>query len=62
MKPSTMRRIAGWAVLSLIPLVFVTLAVFAGQLAELAVGTGIAAACCLAAWAGVTLLDGGKRP
>ncbi|AWT42594.1 MULTISPECIES: hypothetical protein [Streptomyces] len=53
----TARRIAGVALLSLIPAVFVTLAVLAGQLAELAVGTGIAAVICSAAYAGVQLLD-----
>ncbi|MEV4784054.1 hypothetical protein AB0K53_01120 [Streptomyces tuirus] len=55
----TARRAAGWAVLSLIPLTLVTLAVLAGQLAEMAVGVGIAAVLCLAAWVGVRLLDGG---
>lgn len=58
----TVRRIAGWAVLSLIPLTFVILAVLAGQLVELAVGTGIAAFVCLAAYVGVRLLDDGRRP
>ncbi|MBL3664471.1 hypothetical protein JL475_00225 [Streptomyces sp. M2CJ-2] len=62
MNRSTVRRIAGWAVLSLIPLVFVTLAVLAGQLAEMAVGVGIAAFLGLTTWAGVTLLSGGRRP
>ncbi|MGX1129933.1 apolipoprotein N-acyltransferase [Streptomyces glaucescens] len=57
----TGRRIAGWAVLSLIPLVFVTLAVLAGQLAEMAVGVGIAVFCCLALWFGLRLLDSGRR-
>jgi hypothetical protein len=58
----TARRVAGWAVLSLIPLVFVTLAALAGQLDEMAVGVVIAAFCCLAAWTGVRLLDEGRRP
>ncbi|MFI9344967.1 hypothetical protein ACIG0D_27430 [Streptomyces sp. NPDC052773] len=57
----TGRRAAGWAVLSLIPLTLVTLAVLAGQLAELAVGVVIAAFCCLALWVGVRLLDEGRR-
>jgi hypothetical protein len=50
------RRLAGWAVLSLIPLAFLALAVLAGQLAEMAAGVGIAAVCLLAAWVGVRLL------
>jgi hypothetical protein len=58
----TVRRLAGWAVLSLIPIVFVTLAVLAGQVAEMAVGVGIAVFCCLALWFGLRLLDGGRRP
>jgi len=58
----TARRIAGWAVLSLIPAVLVTLAALAGQLAELAVGVGIAAFVCLAAWVGVALLSDGRQP
>lgn len=57
----TARRIAGWAVLSLIPAVLVTLAALAGQLAELAVGVGIAAFVCLAAWVGVALLSDGRQ-
>lgn len=58
----TRRRVAGWAVLSLIPLTFVTLAALAHQLAELAVGFGIAVLVCLAAYVGVRLLDhGGQR-
>ena len=57
----TARRAAGWAVLSLIPLTFVTLAVLAGQLIEMAVGVGIAAFCCTALWFGLRLLDGGER-
>ncbi|MFF8100115.1 hypothetical protein ACF07S_10120 [Streptomyces sp. NPDC016640] len=61
MKPVTIRRIAGWAVLSLIPLTLVALAVLAGQLAELAVATGIAAFLCLTAWVGVRLLDDGRQ-
>jgi hypothetical protein len=48
-------------VLSLIPLVFVTLAVLAGQLAELAVAVVIAAFCCLALWGGVRLLGGERQ-
>jgi hypothetical protein len=58
----TARRIAGWVVLSLVPLSLVTLAVLTGQLAEMAVGAGIAAVLGLTTWAGVTLLDGGRRP
>lgn len=57
----TARRITGWAVLSLIPLILVTLAALAGQLAEAAVGLGVAAVICLAAYTGVRLLDGGER-
>jgi hypothetical protein len=48
-------------VLSLIPAVLVTLAALAGQLAELAVGVGIAAFVCLAAWVGVALLSDGRQ-
>ncbi|MFE1111297.1 hypothetical protein ACFW5U_36185 [Streptomyces rochei] len=55
------RRIAGWAVLSLIPLSLVMLAALAGQLAELAVGAGVAAFLALTAWAGVALLESGRR-
>lgn len=58
----TARRIAGWVVLSLVPLSVVALAVLAGQLAEMAVGAGITAVLGLTTWAGVTLLDGGRRP
>lgn len=54
------RRIAGWCVLALIPLTFVTLAVLAGQLAELAVGTAIAVFVALAAIIGVRLLTGAQ--
>ena len=50
------RRIAGWCLLALIPLTFVTLAALAGQLAELAVGTAIAVFVTVAAFAGVHLL------
>lgn len=62
MKQQTARRVAGWAVLSLIPLVFVGLAVLADQLAEMAVGVGIATFICLAAYAGFRLLDDRGRP
>lgn len=58
----TARRAVGWAVLSLIPLVFVALAYLAGQLAELAVGAGIAAVICAAAYLGVHLLTGKEKP
>lgn len=54
------RRIAGWALLSLLPLTLVTLALIAGQLAEMAVGAGIAALCFLAATAGIRLLTDKK--
>jgi len=57
----TTRRVAGWAVLSLIPLVFVILALTAGQLAEFAIGLGIAAFCCLACAAGLWLLTDERR-
>ncbi|MGW9245742.1 hypothetical protein [Streptomyces badius] len=52
-----MRRIAGWCVLALIPLTFVGLAALAGQLAELAAGTAIAAFLAVAAIVGVRLVD-----
>jgi hypothetical protein len=58
---TTVRRIAGWTVLSIIPAVLVTLAALAGQLAELAVGVGFAAVLSLAAWVGVALLSGGRQ-
>lgn len=61
MKPTTVRRIAGWAVLSLIPIIFVTLAILAGQLVEAAIGLGIAVVICLAAYTGIALLDTGRR-
>ncbi|MEI5032397.1 hypothetical protein RB201_04150 [Streptomyces sp. S1A(2023)] len=53
-----MRRIAGWCLLALIPLTFVALAALAGQLAELAAGTAIAAFLAVAAIVGgVRLVD-----
>lgn len=55
------RRIAGWCMLALIPLMFVTLAAAAGQLPELAVGTLIAGFLMLAAFIGVHLLTGQRR-
>ncbi|MFI9244187.1 hypothetical protein ACIGXF_16715 [Streptomyces sp. NPDC053086] len=62
MKTRIVRRAAGWAVLSLIPLTFVGLAVLAGQLAEMAVGVGIATFICIAAYLGLRLLlDDGRR-
>ena len=61
MNRTTVRRIAGWTVLSIIPAVLVTLAALAGQLAELAVGVGFAAVLSLAAWVGVALLSGGRQ-
>lgn len=57
----TGRQVAGWAVLSLIPAAFVALAAIAGQLAELAVGVGIAGFVCGAAFVGVRLLDSDKE-
>lgn len=57
-----LRRIAGWALLSLIPAAFITLAFLADQLAEMAVGVGIAAFIGAVAWAGIRLIDtGGPR-
>lgn len=55
------RRVAGWCVLALIPLTFVALAALAGQLAELAVGTAIAAFLMVAAFLGVHLLTSRRR-
>ncbi|MEV6696272.1 hypothetical protein AB0M68_03790 [Streptomyces sp. NPDC051453] len=52
----TARRIAGWALLSLIPAVFITLAVLSGQLAEFAIGTAIAVVLAAATIAGIRLL------
>lgn len=57
-EPNVIRRVAGWYVLALIPLTFVALAAFAGQLAELVVGTAIAGFVSLAAIVGVHLLAG----
>ncbi|WP_328545452.1 hypothetical protein [Streptomyces europaeiscabiei] len=51
------RRITGWAVLSLVPLVLVALAALAGQLIELVIGSLIAAFLCLATYVGVRLLS-----
>ena len=62
MKSLIARRVAGWAVLSLIPLTFVALAVLADQLAEMAVGVGIATFICLAAYTGFRLLGSGRQP
>ncbi|MFJ6729357.1 hypothetical protein ACIQPQ_31095 [Streptomyces sp. NPDC091281] len=52
------RKVAGVAVLSLIPLTFITLAVLAGQLVELAIGAAISFFLMLCAWGGVRLLIG----
>lgn len=60
--PLRWRPAVGWAVLSLIPLTLVALAAAAHQLAELAVGAGIAAFLCLAVYVGLRLLDGGRQP
>ena len=57
----TRRQAAGWAVLSLIPLTFIALAAIAGQLAELAVGTAVAAFVIAVAYVGVHLLTS-KEP
>lgn len=57
----TARRVAGWVLLSLTPAVFIALAALAGQLAELAVGTGIAVFVGLTAVAGLRLLDSEER-
>lgn len=51
------RKVAGWAVLSLVPAMFVTLAVLAGQLAELAVGVVIAVFLAVATYTGIRLLS-----
>jgi hypothetical protein len=55
------RQVAGWAVLSLIPITFVALAAIAGQLAELAVAVGITAFLSGAAFLGIHLLDSAKE-
>lgn len=57
----TGRRVAGCALLSTGPATFIALAALSGQLAELAVGTGIAAVVCLTAVAGLRLLDGEEQ-
>ncbi|CAM5626934.1 hypothetical protein STENM36S_08712 [Streptomyces tendae] len=51
------RKVAGWAVLSLVPAMFVTLAVLAGQLAEPAVAVVIAAFLAVATYTGIRLLS-----
>jgi hypothetical protein len=56
-----MRRIAGWCVLALIPITFVTLAALAGQLAELAIGAAVAAFFMLVSFVGVHLLTSQHR-
>lgn len=57
----TTRRIAGWALLSLIPITFVAVAALAGQLAELAIAVAVTAFICGAAWAGIHLVETGGR-
>ncbi|MGW5173182.1 hypothetical protein ACWERY_02290 [Streptomyces sp. NPDC004082] len=57
----TARRIAGWALLSLVPATFVTLAVLAGQLAEMAVGAAIAGGLSAAMWFGMGLITKPKK-
>jgi uncharacterized membrane protein YczE len=57
----TRRRIAGWAVLALVPATFVALAALAGQLAELAAGTLVAAFLVGCIFVGEHLLDGSDR-
>lgn len=54
--------VAGWAVLSLVPLTLVALAALAGQLAEMAVGTVIGVVLVLIIYTGLRLLDGGRQP
>ncbi|WP_392971082.1 hypothetical protein [Streptomyces sp. LN245] len=55
------RQVAGWAVLSLIPITVVALAAIAHQLPELAVGAGIAGILSGVAHLGVHLLDSSKE-
>ncbi|MEU6661230.1 hypothetical protein [Streptomyces sp. NPDC046821] len=50
------RRIAGWALLSLVPATFLTFAVLAGQLAEALVGIAIALVLAAATIGGIHLL------
>ncbi|MFE2297954.1 hypothetical protein ACFXAW_07135 [Streptomyces sp. NPDC059445] len=57
----TVRQIAGWALLSLLPLTLVAMAAIAHQLPELAVGAGIAGVLCGAASLGIHLIDSGRR-
>jgi hypothetical protein len=62
-KTRIVRRTAGWAMLSLIPLTFIGLATLTDQLAEMAVGIGIATFIFLAAYLGVRLLlSDGRQP
>jgi uncharacterized membrane protein YhhN len=51
------RRIAGWAVLALIPLVLLALAALSRQLIEAGIGLVIAVILCLAAYTGDRLLS-----
>jgi hypothetical protein len=55
------RRVVGWCMLALLPLTLVALAALAGQLAELAVGTAIAAFLVLVTFVGVRLVVSGGR-
>ncbi|HEY9370406.1 hypothetical protein [Streptomyces sp.] len=52
----TARRLAGWALLSLIPAAFVLLAALSGQWAEVAIGVGVATLFCLVIFAGLHLI------
>lgn len=58
----TLRRIAGWVLLSLTPASLIALAALAGQLVELAFAVVFVAVIGGAAWAGLHLIDGGRKP
>lgn len=52
------RKIAGWALLVLVPLAtLTTLAILAGQVPEFLVGSGIAIGLSAAIWLGVKIID-----
>lgn len=61
MKRPTARRVAGWALLSLVPATIITLAAIAGQLAAAAIGTGIGLSAFAAVWGGLKLAFGDRR-
>lgn len=57
-----LRKISGWALLALIPATFVVLAILAGQVPEMIIGTVLALILSAIAWAGLKLIDSGRKP